>query len=155
MNTVLVLSPHPDDGWLSSGATIARFLEEKKEVYYAIFSWTDQGFTWQEIQNALDRLGIKRSNVYMFDYKVRNFPEQRQQILEDLIKLREKLDPDLILCHSFKDRHEDHEVVAKEAFRAFKEQSIWGYELPWNMRDFKSDIFVSLTRKQMEKKISA
>ena len=37
-DTVLVLAPHTDDGELGCGGTIARFLEEGKEVYYVAFS---------------------------------------------------------------------------------------------------------------------
>ena len=37
-NRVLVLSPHTDDGELGAGGTIARFLDEGKDVYYIAFS---------------------------------------------------------------------------------------------------------------------
>ncbi|KKL44870.1 hypothetical protein LCGC14_2361340, partial [marine sediment metagenome] len=57
--------------------------------------------------------------------------------------------------HSSNDVHQDHEIVRKEVFRAFKEHSIWGYELPWNTRNFESDIFVPLYRRNIEKKIKA
>ena len=35
---VLVLAPHTDDGELGCGGSIAKFLEQGKEVYYAAFS---------------------------------------------------------------------------------------------------------------------
>ena len=35
---VLTLSPHTDDGELGCGGTIARFIDEGKEVYYIVVS---------------------------------------------------------------------------------------------------------------------
>lgn len=155
MNKVLVLSPHPDDGLLGCGGTINRFIEEGKEVWYVIFSWMNQGFDMPEIMDSLLSLGIDRKRIIIWDYPVRQFFEKRQEILEDLVKLRSDLEPELILCHSSDDRHQDHEVLRKEAFRAFKEHSIWGYELPWNTRNFRVDIFIPLFRRNIEKKIKA
>ena len=37
-NKILVLSPHTDDGEIGAGGTIARFVEEEKEIYYVAFS---------------------------------------------------------------------------------------------------------------------
>ncbi len=155
MNKILALSPHFDDALLGAGGTLSRFIEEGKEIWYVVFSWLDQGFEMAEIENSILTLGIKRDHIIIWDYPVRRFFEKRQEILEDLIKLRSTIAPDLILCHCSDDRHQDHEIVRQEAFRAFKEHSIWGYELPWNTRHFKADIFISLYRRNIEKKIKA
>jgi LmbE family N-acetylglucosaminyl deacetylase len=155
MNKVLILSPHPDDILFGCGATVNKFIEEGKEVYCVVFSYNDQGFNQGEMENSILALGIKRENLIIWDYKVRSFWENRQNILEDLLKLRATIAPDLVLCHSRSDRHQDHKVVCEEAFRAFKEVSIWGYELPWNCRDFKADIFVPLNRRHLDAKLKA
>ena len=155
MNKVLVLSPHPDDGILGAGGTISRFIEEGKEVWYVIFSWLNQGFEGSEIDDSLLSLGIKRDHIIIWEYPVRRFFEKRQEILEDMLKLRSEIAPELVLCHSSDDRHQDHEIARKEAFRAFRWHSIWGYDLPWNTRHFKSDIFVSLYRRNIEQKNKA
>ena len=36
--TILVLAPHSDDGEFGCGGTIAKFVEEGKEVFYLTFS---------------------------------------------------------------------------------------------------------------------
>ena len=38
MNKILVLAPHTDDGEIGCGGAIAKFIEEKKEVFYVAFS---------------------------------------------------------------------------------------------------------------------
>ena len=153
MNNIVILSPHPDDGLLACGATINRFIEEGKEIHYIIFSTKEQGFSDKEITDSIIALGVKRKNIICFDYPTRRFDEHRQEILQELVDLRSKLAPELVLCHSSADTHQDHKVVQQEAFRAFKQVSIWGYDLPWNTRNFRADIFVGLEKRHIDKKI--
>jgi LmbE family N-acetylglucosaminyl deacetylase len=161
---VLVLSPHTDDGELGAGGTIAKFLDEGKDVYYVAFSSCERSIPngmpkdtlRKECMESTKILGIKNGNVTILDYQVRTFPEHRQEILEKLIQLREAIKPDLILVPSSHDVHQDHEVIYLESLRAFKkEASIWGYEHPWNNMGFSTDILVVLGRQHLEKKLSA
>ena len=39
---ILVLAPHTDDGEFGCGGSVARFLEEEKEVYYVAFSTAEE-----------------------------------------------------------------------------------------------------------------
>ena len=151
----MILSPHSDDGLLGAGATISRFVEEGRDVTYAIFAPNGQGFEDGEIENALVELGLGNEKIIKQDFPVRHFTEHRQAILEWMLQLRKELQPELVLCHSTADTHQDHNVVRQEAFRAFKHHSIWGYDLPWNTRNFSSDIFVPLRERNVEKKLKA
>ena len=160
---VLVLSPHTDDAELGAGGTIARLLDEGKEVYYVAFSGCETSVPnglpkdtlREECKASGKEMGILPERLTIFDYKVRTFPEHRQQILEDLIKLRPIYQPDLLLVPSSNDSHQDHGVIYWEALRAFKkDSSIWGYEHPWNNLSFTTDIFVKLESKHLNKKLS-
>lgn len=161
---ILVLSPHPDDAELGAGGTIARFIEEGKEVYYVAFSSCEksipQGLPGNaltvECQNSTKLLGISPDKLILLDYEVRTFPAYRQQILENLVEFNEKVKPDLILVPSSSDTHQDHQTIYNEALRAFKKtSSIWGYEHPWNNLTFTTDIFVKLAERHIAKKIEA
>jgi LmbE family N-acetylglucosaminyl deacetylase len=163
-NRVLVLSPHTDDGELGAGGTIAKFLEEGKDVYYVAFSGCEasvpQGLPKntlrKECKRSTSSLGIQPEKLLVMDYEVRTLPEFRQEILEKLIKLKGEIKPDLVFVPSSHDMHQDHGVIYWEALRAFKkEASIWGYEHPWNNLSFATDIFVVLDLKHMEKKLIA
>jgi len=161
---VLVLSPHTDDAELGAGGTIARFLEEGKELFYAGFSICEisvpdglpKDTLKKECLNSITAMGIPHDKFTVGDYKVRTFPEHRQEILEDLIKLKKLYSPDLVLVPSSQDMHQDHGVIYLEALRAFKKDaSIWGYEHPWNNLTFTTDIFVQLSSDHLERKIGA
>lgn len=160
---VLVLAPHTDDGELGCGGTISKLTRSGKEVYYAAFSLCEESLpeglpsnTLEiEVKNAIRKLGIKESNLFLFDFKVRYFERDRQEILEELIKLRKKINPDLVLLPSRHDVHQDHETISKEGLRAFKHSSILGYEMPWNNFSFHTSCFVGISEEDIENKKAA
>lgn len=162
-NTILVLAPHTDDGELACGGTIAKYCEEGRNVYYIAFSICSKSLPSHlpadalvhEVKAATAKLGIKPSNLILFDYEVRTFKQHRQAILEDLVKLRQQLKPDLILTPSPTDIHQDHQVISEEAIRAFKNISILGYEMPWNNISFQTSCFSILNEKLVEKKVES
>lgn len=164
MKRILILAPHTDDGEIGCGGSTAKFIEQGKDVFYVAFSTArtssvqngyPDNILEQEVKAATQVLGIKKSNLILCDFNVRKFPECRQDILEEMIKLRKDINPDLIFVPSLNDIHQDHQVVAREGLRAFKRHSILGYEEPWNNIIFESRSFIQLEKRHMEKKIEA
>ncbi|MCK9618218.1 MAG: PIG-L family deacetylase [Lentimicrobiaceae bacterium] len=160
---ILVLAPHTDDGELGCGGTIAKFIEEGKEVFCAAFSIAEDsvpmGFPRDilstEFTQAMQVLGLKKENIIIFKFKVRNFPQYRQGIIEKIIKLQQKINPDLVFIPSKNDIHQDHQVIANEGLRVFKKVSILGYEMPWNNIIFETRCFVKLEERHIQKKLEA
>jgi len=162
-NKILVLAPHTDDGEFGCGATIAKFIEEGKDVYYVAFSTCEEsvpeGFPKNileiEVKKATKALGIKPENLIIKNYPVRRFNEHRQEILEDLIVLRKEINPDLVFMPSSFDIHQDHSVIFQEGRRAYKSVSILGYEFMWNNFSFDSAAFSVVEERHVIKKIKS
>ena len=160
---ILVLAPHTDDGEFGCGGTIAKFIAEGHDVYYSAFSACQQSVLPQfpsdilitEVKEATKALGIKPLNLILFDYDVRTFGYHRQEILDDLIKLRADIKPDIIFMPTITDVHQDHHTIAEEAMRAFKFNSILSYELPWNNFSFTTSSFVHLDEELIQIKVNA
>lgn len=160
---VLVLAPHTDDGELGAGGTIVKLIEQGANVYYAAFSTAEEsvpdGFPKDilksEVKSATLKLGIKPENLLIYNYQVRKLNYARQEILEDLIKLRKKLNPSLILMPCLNDIHQDHSTVAQEGLRAFKQKTILGYELIWNNLTFSTTCFIKLEQHHVQAKYEA
>ena len=112
---ILILAPHTDDGEFGCGGSISRWVGEGKDVYYVAFSSARKSVTpgmpknilEKEVQKATRVLGIPAGNLILFKYPVREFPVYRQQILEDMIRLWNELNPELVLLPSTNDTHQD------------------------------------------------
>jgi len=160
---ILVLAPHTDDGEFGAGGSIARFIEEKKDVFYVAFSIADKSvpdgmpkdILRKEVMEATNILGITKNNLKIFNYPVREFPSHRQDILEDMIILHDETDPDVVLLPSTNDTHQDHSIIREEGFRAFKKTSILGYEIPWNNLTFTTNGFIFFEKRHLDLKINA
>jgi len=160
---VLVLAPHTDDAEFGCGGTLARFVAEGKDVFQVAFSSAEasvpDGFPSDilvhEVREASSVLGIRDSHLILLSYPVRSFHAHRQDILDDMIRLERELRPDMVLVPSTHDTHQDHQTIAQEGFRAFKQKTMLGYEVPWNNLTFTTQSFVFLDETSLDRKIEA
>jgi LmbE family N-acetylglucosaminyl deacetylase len=153
--TILILSPHTDDAELGCGGTIRLLLEQGNRVHIAAFSACRHSVLAGFPEDVLVQLGIPEENLHLFDYDVRTFNYHRQQLLDDILKLREYLKPSVVFVPSINDIHQDHYTIAQEAVRAFKFSTLLCYELPWNNFEFKTTLFFELKKDHLEQKIQA
>ncbi len=163
IDRILILAPHTDDGEFGCGGSIAKFIEEGKTIYYVALSTAEKSVPpeWPkniletEVKEATRRIGIPSSNLIIYKYEVRKLNYVRQEILEELVRLKKEISPQLVFMPSINDLHQDHSTVATEALRAFKQVSIMGYELPWNTITFHTQGFIKLKESHLKKKIHA
>lgn len=158
---ILVLAPHTDDAELGCGGTIAKWLEAGSEVHVAVFSTAKESLPpgspetllADEFYEAMESYPIPREQTTVLDYPVRRLSYHRQEVLEDMVRMRDRIKPELVLIPSVHDVHQDHQVVHAEAVRAFRNCSVWGYELPWNHFQFQTQAYVSLSEDHMAAKL--
>jgi N-acetylglucosamine malate deacetylase 1 len=162
-NRLLILAPHTDDAELGCGGTIARLVECGLEVYIAAFSTADASLPpgshpnllGEEFLKATKTLGIPDTHAVTYKYPVRQLTYHRQEVLEEMIKLKRAIKPDAVFLPAGTDLHQDHQVVHLEGVRAFKDITIWGYELPWNHVTFSAHAFMRLDVRHLERKWEA
>jgi len=160
---ILILSPHTDDAELGCGATISKLLSEGNEIHCAVFSACQQsvlpGFPsdilLKEVKEASGVLGLKEDHLWLYDYDVRTFNYRRQEILDNLLHLKQTIKPDVVFIPSVNDIHQDHYTIAQEGLRAFKLCILFSYELPWNNLTFQSTSFSILDEAHLQRKIAA
>lgn len=160
---VLLLSAHTDDCEIGMGGTIDRLAEAGCEFHWLTFcnAWQslpkgfDKETLLREQAKTAEHFGLPQGALTMADIHVRKFPEFRQDILEELVRVGRDFRPDTIFCPSLQDNHQDHNTLALEARRAFKRQSIFGYILPWNIQTEIRQCHVEISRKNLDRKVAA
>lgn len=160
---VLAIAPHTDDVELGAGGTVARLAEEGASVHVVAFSTAEQSLPAEcppdllerEFRRAMPILGVPEENLIVHYYPVRRLAEHRQEVLDEMMRLRRALDPDLVLLPSGSDVHQDHQVTHAEGLRAFRDLSVLGYELTWNHVSFAAQAFVALQQRHIDLKWQA
>jgi len=160
-DVVLVLAPHTDDGEFGCGGTVSKLVEQGSRVFYAAFSTCRRSLPPElppdtlAVECRAAAAALKIEEPILFDYDVRHFPSQRQPILEDLVKLQARIQPDLIFIPASTDLHQDHQTIHNEAKRAFKFTRTLGFEQPWNNITMTTNLFSKLEERHVTAKVTA
>jgi LmbE family N-acetylglucosaminyl deacetylase len=155
---VLFLGAHPDDIELGCGALLSN-IAEKAEVRCVTLSDNKSNPALaglvEEHYASMAILGIGKDSVVVEKFETRNFPRDRQQILEFLYKLNEKFQPELVFVHTRADIHQDHQVVTDEALRAFRGVSVLGFDVLRSSYGFFPHFLVDVDEQDVERKLNA
>lgn len=160
---VLVINAHADDMEFGCGSTVAKLIEQGKEVHNLVLSLRKKTVPpdfpaaelIRETKQAGRIIGIKEENNIIKDYPHRIFPSIRQQILDEIYSTAEKLKPDLVFTTSQDDTHQDHQTTAQETFRALKHTNIIAYGFPWNTIFHRLNLYSIVSQEHLNKKIKA
>lgn len=143
----LFLSAHCDDSELSCGGTMLKLASEGHHVHYVSMTYCGNKQLTIECQKAANILKVE---LFINDFTVRSFTDNRQQIADYFYRLKEF---DFVFTHSCSDKHPDHRTIAEESLRIFKCNLIT-YLAPWNGTE-NSNYYVGISEEQLEKKIHA
>jgi LmbE family N-acetylglucosaminyl deacetylase len=115
----------------------------------------DENIFMKEFEESSRILGLTPNRTILRQFDPRDLFSTRSEILQLFYDLNRDIRPTLVLIPNGKDIHQSHEVVYAEARRAFKFTTLLGYELPWNSMDFPMDVFITLSREEVETKVAA
>jgi len=155
---VLFLGAHPDDIELGCGALLAH-IAGKAELLCVTLSDNQNNpklkSLVEEHYASMAILGVPRERVLVKSFETRNFPRDRQEILEYLYELSREHRPDLVFVHSSADIHQDHRVVTEEALRAFRGVSVLGFDVFRSSYGFFPHFLVEVEEQDVERKLNA
>ena len=141
---ILVLSPHPDDAELYAGGTLAKLKRQGAEIHWVSFSKCDNDEIEDEWNNSMDI--FKPAQRYFWNFPRREFDRYRQEILDELITIRETNHKiDYVFSTPPYDIHQDHAVIGQEAIRAFKNTNLLFYLQPSNLINLNVKVFSEIT----------
>jgi len=155
---VLFIGAHPDDIELGCGALLSN-IADKAEILCVTLSDNQRNPAHaglvEEHYSSMAILGIPKKAVKVEGFETRNFPRDRQQILEYLYELNGRFRPELIFAHTQADIHQDHKVVTEETLRAFRGVSVLGFDVLRSSFGFFPHFLVEVSEEDVERKLNA
>lgn len=163
VNNVLVIEPHPDDGIMGCGGTIAKLLRLNPNInvydmYFCpcIEDPKNKG-NLDEHKKSLQILGVKEI-IYAGTMSRNGYLETHKQECRDILyNIRNRVDWDIVFCPTPHDFHQDHNVIPECVLTIFREtSSILGYEVLKSVKpSFTPNVFITLDKEDAEKKLDA
>jgi LmbE family N-acetylglucosaminyl deacetylase len=155
---VFFIGAHPDDIEIGAGALIAHIVEQA-DVLCITLSDNQQNPALtkvvEEHHRSMAVLGVPAQNVIVGKFETRRFPHFRQEILEYLIELKNRYQPEIVFTHTRADIHQDHAAATEECLRAFRGTTVLGFDVLRSSYGFFPNFLVEVTEKDVEAKVNA
>lgn len=128
---VLCLGAHSDDLEIGCAGTLLYWLRERPlEVTWVVLSAAGPR-ALEARRSAAAMLGRKtQKNVLVADFRDGYFPAQFAELKAYFEKLKNSVQPDVILTHSQYDRHQDHRLCGELTWQTWRDHLILEYEIP-------------------------
>lgn len=163
INNVLIVEPHPDDGVIGCGGTIAKLIRENPKInvldMYFCPCYEDKRNknNLEEHIKSLNILGIKEI-IYAGKMPRNEYLETHKQECRNILyEIRERINPEIVFCPTPHDFHQDHRIVTQSCKTIFRDIScIFGYEVIRSVTpSFNPNMFMVLNKSDVSKKIRA
>jgi len=129
---VLAVGAHPDDIEIGCGGTILRLVAEHPglAVHWLVLSGAGGRAEEAADSAAAFTEGAGETRVAVERFRDGFFPYEGAAVKERFERLKDEVEPDLILTHRLEDRHQDHRLVAELAWNTFRGHLILEFEIP-------------------------
>ena len=155
---LLFLGAHPDDIELGCGALLSNMVHNA-DVLCVTLSDNQKNPALQSLVDehfrSMALLGVVREQIVVGPFETRNFPRDRQEILEYLFELNRTYRPEIVFVHTEADIHQDHQVTTVEALRAFRGTTVLSYDVLRSSYGFFPNFLVEVSEADVEKKVQS
>lgn len=157
VRSVLCLGAHADDIEIGCGGTLLQLLAERPAVHVTWMVFSAAGERKDEaLASANEWLsGAGSATVRLLNYRDSFFPAAWAEIKEEFAALARELSPDLIFTHRRDDAHQDHRVLGELTWCAFRNHTVFEYEVPKYEGDLgQPNVLSPLTPEAAEQKLA-
>ena len=153
--SVLCIGAHADDIEIGAGATILGWIAHGVwlDVHWAVLSAAGARATEAQASAKEFLASAARVVVDLAAFKDGFFPYQEVDIKNWFEALKERVSPDVILCHWGQDAHQDHRTVSQFTWNTFRNHTILEYEIPkWDGDVGRPNVYFPASKATMERK---
>ena len=154
--SLLCLGAHSDDIEIGAGAMLLGLMERgvKLDVHWCVLS--GGGVRDDEARKSAADFLAKAAcaKIEIMSFRDGFFPEQGEAIKQWFEKLKDRINPDLILTHRRDDAHQDHQLVCRLTWNTFRDHQILEYEIPkWDGDIGQPNVYVPVSAAALSRKI--
>jgi LmbE family N-acetylglucosaminyl deacetylase len=154
--SLLCLGAHSDDIEIGAGAMLLGLMERgvKLDVHWCVLS--GGGVRDDEARKSAADFLAKAAcaKIEILSFRDGFFPEQGEAIKQWFEKLKDRINPDLILTHRRDDAHQDHQLVCRLTWNTFRDHQILEYEIPkWDGDIGQPNVYVPVSAAALSRKI--
>jgi LmbE family N-acetylglucosaminyl deacetylase len=153
--SLLCIGAHSDDIEIGAGATILGWIARgvRLDVHWAVLSACGPRADEARASAEAFLSDAARSVIELAEFKDGFFPYQGADIKTWFESLKRRIAPDVILCHSRGDAHQDHREVSMLTWNTFRDHTILEYEIPkWDGDLSQPNVFIPASKSLMERK---
>jgi len=153
---VLAIGAHADDIEIGCGGTILRLVAEHPglAVHWLVLSGSGERAEEATDSAAAFTDGAGETRIIVEQFRDGFFPYQGAAVKERFERLKDEVEPDLILTHRLEDRHQDHRLVAELTWNTFRGHLILEFEIPKYEGDLgQPNLFVPLEPEVGQRKV--
>ncbi len=153
---LLCLGAHPDDIELGAGGTILRLRAAGavRAASWVVFSGTPERRREGTVAATSFLDTIEDRTIEFHDARDGYFPAAFAELKDTFERLKDSVQPDLVLAPRLDDAHQDHRVIAELTWNTFRDHLILGYEIPKYDGDLRPpNAFVALDEDVLTRKL--
>ena len=154
---ILCLGAHADDIEIGCGATILKIAQEYPKAEFRWIVFAAEGKRAEEARQGANSFlsDIESKVVDVQAFKDSYFPFVGASIKDYFVNLKKEFSPDLVFTHYSNDAHQDHQLIAKLTWNAFRNNFILEYEIVKYDGDLGiPNFYVHLNESLVKRKIS-
>jgi LmbE family N-acetylglucosaminyl deacetylase len=153
---VLCIGAHSDDIEIGAGGTLLKLLGARPATAVDWVVLAAHGERAEEARASAARF-VKDdagSTIAIESFRERYFPQEATALKEYFDELGRRTQPEVVICPTRGDAHQDHRTVAELAAATFRDQLILEYEIPKFDGDLgRPNVYVQLEPDHVDAKI--
>ena len=154
--SLLCLGAHSDDIEIGAGAMLLGLMERGVQLDVTWCVLSGGGVRDDEARKSASDFLAKAAcaKIEIMSFRDGFFPEQGEAIKQWFEKLKDRVNPDLILTHRRDDAHQDHQTVCRLTWNTFRDHQILEYEIPkWDGDIGQPNVYVPVSAAALARKI--
>lgn len=154
---VLAIGAHSDDLEIGCGGTLLALCraEPRVSVHWVVLAAPGERADEARKSASAVLAGVEDQTVEVHSLTDGYLPHTAAEVKDVFEKLKERVEPELVLTHTRDDLHQDHRLVCELTWNTFRDHLILEYEIPkWDGDIGRPNVYVPLAEELVRDKLA-